>query len=184
MTRTKLGPIIISIAAILIVWAIYSYRINIEAWAWHRQHGAFITVGRYVVPVPPNWFAENMDNGNHVLTRLDTDDRSSAKQLKSHAGILLLLDKPLTEKEIDILMSAELASLRKQGIGQTSQRTFAVDGEMISCINTRSEDPGLYDVKPMHWACRFPSGLQVIVGSTEPDMRQVWEVISGIHRKS
>jgi hypothetical protein len=184
MTRTKLSLTTTGIVTIVIVWIIYAYRIPIEAWAWHRRHGTSITVGSYVVPVPPNWFVENMDNGNQMLTRLDTDDRSSTRQLKAHAGILLLLDRPLTGKEIDLLVSAELASLRKQGIDQARQRTFAVDGETISCLNTRSENAGLYDAEPVHWTCRSPSGLQIVVGSTEPDMRQVWEVLSGIHRKS
>jgi len=183
MNRLKISATV-AVVAIAVVGIIWARRVQIETWAWHYRHGMSVAVGSYVIPVPANWFVENLDNGDKMLVRLDTDDKSSTRRLKAHAGILLLLGKPLTARDVDFLKSVEITALRKQGIEVASQRTFSVDGETISCLNTKSDSTGAYDVEPAHWNCRSPGGLQVIVGSTEPDMKQVWEILSGVRKKS
>jgi hypothetical protein len=183
MKWLKLRLIIFTIVAVAVLWIVYAQRIHIEAWAWHRRHGTSITVGSYVVPVPSNWYVESLDNGSQMLVRLDTDDNSSTKRVKAHAGILLLLGRPLTTRDLDLLRSIDIASSRKQG-SEPVQRALTVDGEMFSCLNTKLDSTGTYDVEPVHWNCKSLGGLQMIVGSTEPDMKQVWEIVSGVRKKS
>jgi hypothetical protein len=59
-----------------------------------------------------------------------------------------------------------------------------LDGETITCLSVKSESTRIYDIEPVNWNCKLPGGLQMIVGSTEPDMKQVWDIVSGIRKKS
>lgn len=182
MKRSKTSLIIFVSVSIVALWIAYAQRVRIGAWVWHYRHGTSLGVGSYVVPVPANWFVEDLDNGNQLLVRLDTADTISTRQLKAHAGIMVLSGKPMTSEGMDRLQSIETTSLKQNGAAVV-QRDFSINGEIISCLSSNAKATGIYDTEPIHWNCKSFGGLQIIVTSTESDMQQVWEIVSGIRKK-
>src|SRR5689334_3493384 len=107
MSRTRVNFIISSAMILLAVVAVYYERIRIGAWVWHLRQGTTTTVGGYVIPAPRNWYVEDLGNGTQLLVRLDTDDQTPTQRVKSHASMLVMLEKPMNSEDINHLLSAE-----------------------------------------------------------------------------
>ena len=183
MRGSRIRLTIIALIGIGVAWTIYQHRIRLETWVWHYRHGASVTVGDYIVPVPANWYVEDLNSSDKMLFRIDTDDRSPTRRLKAHAGIMLLLGRQRSTKDLDVLRSFEIASLKKHG-AEPGFRTLALNGEAVTCVGGVQEVNVGYDVDPIHWNCMLSSGLQVLIGSPESDLKQTWEIVSNIRKKA
>ena len=181
--RSKL--VLSATLVLVIAWTAYHYRLSIKAWGWHLRHGTTIMVNGYVVPVPKNWYVEDQGNGDQLLVRLDTDDRTPYKRLKAHTSILLLREKPV-KGDLDSWMSLERNSLKQRGVESISDRTFNTNGEALTCLggDQPGGQKGLYDLDPISWRCKSPGGLEIMVNVTEPDLNQAWNILSHIRKKS
>ncbi len=128
---------------------------------------------------------ESQEDGGQLLVRIDTSDQTPSKKLRAHASILLFPENPLNDLDLARLTSLDLMSLKKGGVDPVLRRTFIAGGGTISCAG--GDEPSsrrMYDVDPQRWHCKSSSGLQITVGSTNADMGQVWEIVSGIRKKS
>jgi hypothetical protein len=53
------------------------------------------------------------------------------------------------------------------------------------CTGGRKIDSnGIPDIDPEGWTCRSDGGLEMTIVATEPDMKQVWQIVSGIRQSS
>ncbi len=184
MTRWWARSTILFVAA-LVIWVGYSRRILISAWIWHLQHGTSLVVGNYVVPVPKNWYVQDWGSENQLLVRLDTDERTRLSRLKAHAGVSLAEEPTLTnDQTISSRMSLAMDSLKREGVNPVMQRTFDIGNGRIVCAGGyKPKSPGIYDLDPVAWSCST-HGLELRVVATEPDMEQVWNIVSGIRKRS
>jgi hypothetical protein len=180
--RSTVVKFFLVLIVLVVAWQAYRYRVRAETWIWHLRHGEALTVGDYVVPVPVNWYVENEGNEGYLLFRLDTDDHTPYKRLKQHASIVLFSERPMKDEDMNRLLSLDGAYLKKQGV---VQRTFSVRDGTIDCVGGDRPGPtGIYDIEPISWHCRSTGGLDLGIGATDPDMKQVWEIVSRIRKKS
>ncbi len=185
MGRSKAKFIVLALVVLALAWGIFSHRLRIETWLWHMRHGNAVNVGNFVIPVPANWYVQDEGNGGKLLVRIDTSDQTPYKRLKAHAGMLLLPERPLSDLELGRMTSLDTASMKRNGADTVLQRTFSPDGGSISCVGgEKLGSMGIYDIEPTSWSCKSPAGLWVMVTATDPDMAQVWEIVSGIRKKS
>lgn len=185
MERPRVRSIVLALVVLAAAWGAYGHCVRIEAWLWHLRHGTSINVGNHVVPVPANWYVESQEGGGQLLVRIDTSDQMPSKKLKAHASILLFPENPLNDLDLARLTSLDLMSLKKDGVEPVLRRTFNAGGGTISCAG--GDEPrsrGMYDVDPLRWHCKSSTGLWITVGSTDADLGQVWEIVSGIRKKS
>jgi len=181
----KIRFVLLALVVFLGTWVAYAHRIRITAWVWHLRHGTAMNVGNYTIPVPKNWYVESQPEEGELLVKMDTADRTPYKRLKAHASILLLPEAPLKDEDLHRLLSIDTDFLKQHGVEQILQRTFNVDSGTISCVGgDKPSSMGVYDVEPISWRCKSSGGLEIMIGSTDSDMTQVWEILSGIRKKS
>ncbi|MFZ0320178.1 MAG: hypothetical protein WAL56_13730 [Candidatus Sulfotelmatobacter sp.] len=179
--RVKLGGLLVAI--VVGISALYVFRVPLRTWIWHFRHGTSLTIGDYIVPVPANWGVEGFGDSDQALVRLDTDDQTARKKLKAHAGITLHLSQ-IKDHDLSLAASLDRDSLKKKGVEPILQRDLKIDGGAIFCVG--GEDlgsSGVYDIEPLSWICRSPGGLEIMWSASEPDAKQVWEIVSGIRKK-
>jgi hypothetical protein len=166
-------------------WGIYRHLKSVEVWFWHVRHDDAVDVGGFAVPVPANWYGEKLGIADELLIRIDTNDRTPTKRLKSFASMSVRLEKPVSKRDLDRLLSLELDSMKEHTSEPILQRTFNVDGGSISCIGgNKPSSMGIFDTDPVSWSCKSSMGLQMTLIATESDIEQVWGIISGIRKKS
>ena len=184
--RMKKTRLLLSIViVVLITWVLYEYRIRIETSMWHLRHGTRMTVNGYIVPVPQNWHVEDEENGGELLVRLDTDDRTRHQELKAHASILVSPPTLVENRDINFWVSLERNTLKKSGAETISERTLRLDGEVLACLGDNMPgQKGVYDIEPQAWHCRSSSGLELVIRATQPDLNQVWDIVSRIKKSS
>src|SRR5260370_10960621 len=71
----------------------------------------------------------------------------------------------------------------QKGAGRESvlQRTFSLNGDTLLCVGGKKIDSGgILDVEPVGWNCRSDGGLGLTILATDPDMNQVWAIVSAI----
>ena len=110
MNRTKIGFLVVALVILAGILTGYAYHIRLASWVWHLRHGTAMNVGNYTVPVPANWYVQSQMAGDQLLIRVDTADRTPPQRLKAHATILLLLEAPLTDQDLQRLLSSTLIS--------------------------------------------------------------------------
>lgn len=183
LSRTK--KLILLMAGVSATFLIYQNRIRITAWAWHFRHSN-IVIGTYSVPVPKNWYVEKLGDGDHLLVRLDTAQTPPTKRVKAHAGILLSVSqRAFSEDDLRRMMALEVAFLEKQGPGLVATRTFSLGNITVICAGgDRLNSGGINDVDATSWRCKGSGGLEMSITATEPDMLQIWGIISGIRKES
>ncbi len=185
MNRTKIGFLVLALVILAGIFTGYAYNIRVASWVWHLRHGMAMNVGNYTVPVPANWYVKSQPGGDQLLVRIDTADRTPPQRLKAHATILLLLEAPLTDQDLHRLLSLDIELLKQHGVEPVLQRTFKIDSGTISCVGgDKLGSNGVFDIEPVSWRCASPGGLQIMIGSTDSDVGQVWEIVSGIRKKS
>jgi hypothetical protein len=185
MNRMRVQSILLALAVVAAAWGAYTHRLRIETWIWHFRHGNTLDVGDVVVPVPANWHVETLGKTEELLVRVDTADQTPYRRLKAHSSISLLVEKPLNDQDLNRLTSLELAFMKQHAADSISQRTFNVDGGTIVCIGgDKPGSMGIYDNEPARWSCKSSVGLQMTLTSTDSDAEQVWEILSGIRKKS
>jgi len=181
----KLRSAVVALVILVATWACLNHRVRIGAWLWHLEHGTALPFGDYVVPVPAGWYVDGVGAGAYVLMRLDTNDHTPKRKLKRYASIGLLPENPMKNEDLSHLLAFHATVLKKEGVDPLLQRTFSEGSETIYCIGGDRPGPaGVYDAEPVSWRCKSAGGLDIVIGATEPDMKQVWEIISGIHKKS
>ena len=180
--------LVVVVIGLVLASQAYRYRIRIETWVWHVRHGTVLTVGNYVLPVPANWDVENEGNDIFMMIRLDTDDRTPLKKLKWNASILLLPQRPMKDEGLNRLLSVELDFLKKRGVDPVPQRTLTMADETIFCIGggmpSPPETPDIFDVQPVTWSCKSAGGLDLKMSGIESDLKQGWEIVTNIRKKS
>ncbi len=74
--------------------------------------------------------------------------------------------------------------LKKRGDDPDSQRTLDLDGDSLLCTGGKKVNSGgIPDLEPVGWHCKSTGGLEVVILATDPDMKQVWDIVSGIRRR-
>jgi hypothetical protein len=184
MSRKRIAVLIFVVIIVAAVWGAYRYRLLIAVRLWHMRHGTTTGFGGYTIPVPQNWYPQTQADGL-LLIRLDTADQTPRHRLKSHASILLLPQQQLSDQDLNRILSVELRALKEHGVQPVLQRTINTDHLAIFCLGgDKLGSNGILDAEPTSWHCRSASGLMISFESTEPDMTQVWEILSGIRTKS
>ncbi len=188
MNAARARWIVLALIVLAAMWGVYRYRVRIEACAWHLRHGTHLVIGNYIVPVPANWYVENEGNGGQLLFRLDTDDHTPYRNLKWHSSILILPERPMNDQGLSRLVSLDEDFLKKQGVNPILERTFDVGNEAIHCMGggrlpSPSNMPDIFDAAPISWQCKSTVGLDLVVIGTDSDIKQVWEIVSGIRKK-
>lgn len=179
MSKIKSVWVILVVAVLATGYFTYIRRFRIEAWGWHLRHGASTTLGSYSLPVPPRWYVEKTGEGTQVLASASTADQTALKRIKIRPSIGLFLVTPIKD-----YASKRAASLTGSGTEPVLQRTFDFDGDTLLCVGGKSVGSGgIPDVEPVGWNCRSNGGLGLTILATDPDMKQVWEIVSGIHTK-
>ncbi len=177
---------VLAIAAITISATVYLQRIRVTAWLWHLRHATAMIVGPHTVPVPPNWYVQDDGSGTELLVRLDTDDHSPEKRIKTHSGILVYV-APTTvgEQDLAFVLSREKGVIEKKGV-PVQERTVLVGEESLSCIGNSAtlSTHGILDEEPVAWSCSSPGGLRVTLQATDPDLAQAWDIVYHIRKKS
>jgi hypothetical protein len=158
----------------------FRHRTYLKAWYWHIKHGTTVTVGAYVIPVPKDWYVEDQPNGV-LLVRLDTDDNSPVRRIKSHAGIMAWSQGPVDDAALKRLMSITEEGLRKQGAAVIVRKSIEITGGTLSCVGGgTTESMGSFDSDPTTWDCRGNKGIVMVVSSTAPDMKDIWDIITHV----
>ncbi len=192
MKRSTVTKIVVLLIILMVGWLALSYRVRIEAWIWHLRHGQSDVFAKYAVPVPANWYVGDADEQIHTLIRLDTEDRTGEpkrdRKLRFHAIITLSTHAAFKPGQLDFMNSAQSSMLKKQGI-EPAVRTFDLGGEAMSCVGGGKfeqmlKSPRFYESDPNAWNCWSSGWLQVQIMATDADMEGVWQIVSGIHRKS
>jgi hypothetical protein len=143
-------------------------------------------VGSYIVPVPANWYVEDVGGGTQLLFRLDTSDHSPRKRIKVHSGILVYVSpRAMTDQFLAFLLSREKEDMEKRGI-HPMDRTLNLEGESLPCIGVPlpQTPEASFDIEPISWTCKSPGGLEVTIQASEPDLDEAWEIASRIRKKS
>jgi hypothetical protein len=171
---------ILVVAVLATGYFTYTRRFHIAAWVWHLRHGASTSVGSYSVPVPPRWYVDDTGDGNQVLASVYTADQTTLKKLKMRASVGLFLATPIKD-----YASKREALITGSGTESVLQRKFDLDGDTLLCVGgKRIDSGGIPDFEPVGWNCRSDGGLGLTILATDPDMKQVWDIVSGIRRKS
>jgi hypothetical protein len=185
VNRSKLRSIILAMVVVAAVYLVYSFRSPIAVRVWHLRHGAATTVGNYSVPVPTSWYVEDRGDGEKLLVNLHTDDRTPLKRIKTHAGISIRAVIPVSIENLNRVTTLKMEFQKKQGAEPDLQRILNLDGDVLLCTGGKKLDSGgIPDIEPVAWNCRLPGGLEMTILATDPDMKQVWEIVSGIRKKS
>ena len=183
MKLSRIQLVILLIVCVAIIVPLWRERIRIAVWYWHLRHST-ITVNGYVVPVPKNWYADKESDNNYLLMRLDTSDTAPIKRMKVHAVIGIEADKlPRTQSDVQRTAEMQTSWLKQHGVRNVTWSMKVGDGTLV-CIGRGSlYGGGFIDMDPETWACQAPSGLQMQIVATPPDMKQIWEILSGIRRQ-
>lgn len=140
-------------------------------------------------PVPANWHVEDLGNDSFALIRLDTDDYTSPRKYKQHAGIMILHHRPMKDEALNRILTLESDQLKKRGVDPVPQHNFSVGDEMIDCIGGEPmplppDIPDVFDIQPVTWSCKSSGGLALEIMGSEPDLNQVWEIVTHIRKKT
>jgi hypothetical protein len=183
MKNLKIRLVFTLILGLLVAWIMYDYRVRIEVWIWHLRHGTTITVNDYIVPVPKNWYVEDEGNGSQLLIQLDTADQTRYEKLKAHASILVTSQKSMKNQNVSFWRSLEKDALKKNGMESISERNLNINGDSLTCLGGNRPGPKeIYDIEPLAWHCRTSGGLELIMRATQPDLNQVWDIVSHISK--
>jgi len=150
---------------------------------WHLQHDA-IVMENYIIPVPTNWYAQILENGDQLLIRVDTDDKSPATQPHVHAKLFVHWSPtPLSDEEVRDIASLDAAHLEQRGVNPVLWGMNANDAT-ITCVGPDElGSGGGHDVEPISSHCVGSNGLNISITATKADMQQVREILSGIRKK-
>ena len=185
MTLLKVRPaVLMMLVAIVIAVLVWLNRVRLAAWVWHLRHNR-VSVGGYVVPVPKNWYPRAEDETGYLLARLDTDDTSGTKRVKAHAGILIMTAKRApSDSDVNRMAALEASLLQKRGVHKVTTRNITLGTETLVCVGGDRLGGDIVDAEPESWRCSASGGLQMSITATEPDMRQVWQIVSAIRKES
>jgi hypothetical protein len=185
MKLVRIRPVVVMmLVAMAITALLWLNHVRLGAWVWHLRHNT-VSVGGYIVPVPKNWYPQAEDETSYLLARLDTDDTAETKRLKAHAGILIMTaNRPLSDNDVNHMAALEASLLEKRGVRNVTTRSVTLGRETLMCVGGDTLGGGIVDAEPESWRCNASGGLQMSITATQPDMKQVWEIVSGIRGKS
>jgi hypothetical protein len=183
MSRSRLIVIAFVLAVLAAAWMLHHERLRTKAWLWHLRHDA-VVMGNYVIPVPPNWCLENLENGDQLLTRLDTEDKSLTGKPESRARVSVhWSSKPFSEEDVENIASLDKARWEERGISPILWG-MNVNGETITCVGGGEPgDRGGYGTERFLAHCLGSGGLDISISAPEADMKRTREIISGIRIK-
>lgn len=158
------------------VWFGYQHRLRLEAWFWHLKNHGTLTFGAYLVPVPSNWAVHSFADGDKLLFRVDRDPRTP--EGAQFPVTISVLDDPL---KIDLSKWVELeVAAAQRDSGNVLRRDFTLGDEKMICLGGQltAKPPG--NRAPLAWHCRSSGRLELLIVGTEPDMPQIWDMLSHI----
>src|ERR1051325_11519110 len=170
---------VLAISLILMAWCIADkFRIYIATGIWHMRHGISLSIGNYSVPVPGNWYVEDMDGVGQQLIRMDSDDHTHTQKLNASILVQERYSVMNNDRALAIEKSLNVELIKKHG-EPVLERTFNLnDGVVVQCVGAYTlESNGILDIEPAGWTCSS-RGLDIRILASEPDMNQVWEIIS------
>jgi hypothetical protein len=103
---------------------------------------------------------------------------------QTHVGVRIhRAPRRFSEQDIQEVISLDAAFLEKQGLSPILRGAGTEDGETITCIGVdKRNNKGEDDSEPISWHCLASSGLDISITTTEPDLKQTWEIISSIRK--
>lgn len=179
--KLRLARVVAVLLVASVVWIAYNQRTQIGAWFWQIRNHGVLTFGSYLVPVPDNWYVTDSGPGDQVLVQFRTGRRVSKSVLRLPATINLLDAPP--PRNIGDWISLESSTLPEGHKERTpvSRRDFNLGDERMSCLGGEAlpRYPGSQET-PIAWHCRSSGRLEVLITATEPDMNQIWDIVSRI----
>jgi hypothetical protein len=188
MTRARLGILVIVMMA---AWLTYRHWISLETWGWHVRHGQELQVSEYVVPAPKNWHVQNTGEDSWLLTRLDTQDTTGNpardKKARFHAFVSIFLSRTASTPERLKSWANHVGAGTAENDKPPVVRSFNINGETLTCVGGRRFEkmlkaPEFYESDPAVWECESSWRLNLQALSTDADMPEVWNILSGIRR--
>ena len=175
------------LALALLGWGAYAYRYGIAAWRWHSAHGDVLQLGDYRLSVPQNWYVEDESSTKQVLIRLDPrawHDAAFANHLRFTAVINATLrsaEWPKDKFEGEMKLQAD--SLKRRGI-EPQVRDVDLEGEPLHCLGGQklsATGSSGYESDPSVWRCWSAGRLQLDITAVDPQMPEVWSILSHIN---
>jgi|SRR5271170_331566 len=124
---------LLGVVAIIVLFAIYVKRFQIEAKFWHWRHGYSKRIGAYEVPVPEHWLV-----AVEVPGAVDIVNTATKRQSKPMVMADSILFSPLlhsmTMTNVDFWKQTRLQQLEKDGLSKVEENTFMAGDEKVVCI--------------------------------------------------
>ncbi len=193
--------IVISVLLIAALLEVFRYRIYAENWYWHFRHGGVLVIDEYRVPVPGNWFVQDIAEKDKLMTRLDTGSAASAEQYKKpkfHAQVGVFVNNTILGSEkLNGITEMQASFVRRDGFTPVL-RSFDLGGETLSCVGGQTfnqviesglpqsapRPPQFFQRDPNAWTCHSSGRLLLNIAGTDADMPQIWEIVSHIRKSS
>jgi hypothetical protein len=125
--------LIIGVLVLIVGYAIYSRRYQIESKVWHWKHGYSAAVGDYVVPVPDRWLIYSEGPDHQDLTMFDTQvKRQPGPLLVPNMITVMSLSAPL--RSLDSWEIIKRKQLEQDGLSNIEERTLFTANEKLVCL--------------------------------------------------
>lgn len=199
MKWKKIATLVVLIAALV---EGFRYRVYAENWYWHLRHGDSLIIDEYRVPVPGNWFVQDMGEKDRLLINLDTKDRTGNpprdKKSRFHALVSVsVINTVLGPAKMEKIRELQAARVKGDGADPVF-RNFDLGGESLSCVGGETfsqliagghlpstpATPQIFENDPRNWDCLSPGRLMLHITATDADMPQIWEMVSHIRKSS
>lgn len=173
----------------LLGWGTYVYRYRIAAWRWHSQHGDVLQLGDYRLPVPQDWYVENVSPARQVLIRVDTTGWQGAA-FSSNLRFTAVINATLRAVEwpkgkVEAEMKFQTDQFKRRGV-EPEVRVIDLAGEPLHCLGGQklSATAGAslaYQSDPDVWRCWSAGRLQLDITAVEQQMPEVWSIVARIN---
>jgi hypothetical protein len=138
--------------------------------------------GDYLVPVPANWYVNEIDSGGQILIRLDRAKELSNDTPHIPATISLLEESPL--KDLNYWESFLTSVYEKRGTDPVLHREIDLEGETFKCVGGNALPASEVKKFPIpigvSWDCRSSGSIEILIRGQEDDLSQAWDIVSHI----
>jgi hypothetical protein len=142
------------IALIVVAISVYSTRLQIQTFVWHREHGDKIEVGKYQIPVPKAWLGT---------------DSMELLNIKSKAVIQMYIPLNKVSSLHGWANAVQDSNLKRGTQGSAIKEVRSDSGESFICIETTSSVE-----------CRAAGQLHVLFLGSRNDMGEFYSILRGI----
>jgi hypothetical protein len=175
---------LIGVLALIIGYAIYARRFQMEAKIWHWRHGYWTTVGTFDVPVPNHWLVRTQGPDGWNMTMMDTIvNRQSEHPLTTNVITVISLSQPL--RYLDSWESVKRQDLERSGLVKIEERTLSLAGEKVICLggyvfHDVLRAPG---TTPLSLECRSAGQLSLMFVGYRSGVEDFYTIVSQIRKR-